>query len=189
MDKLRNAIVESQYKNKDNRGRCFVSGPDIQGLLTRGAVREALYDKNASANCKLEPYLVDQAVEVVNNGAHRIFAILIHIRHTKSICHFFEHDRSQNLELDHALPFDQSTLYAILKDHTVAGEFYERQWHFAAPVFSDNIFTKVLPPETILPFTKDEIIGAGGFGDVYSIEIEPSHRRFLNRSMQQVEVG
>jgi hypothetical protein len=178
MEKLRNSILELQNKNKNFRRQSFVSEQALAELLTRDAVYQALSDERASDDCKLAPFHIEQAIDVVVNGSHKIFAILVHIRQTKSIRQFIENDPFRGSGLDRGLPFDEAKLCDILSEPVIANEFYERQWHFVAPKFSESVFTRTLPQETILPFIKQQLLGEGGFGDVYNIEIASSHQLF-----------
>lgn len=189
MEDLRNSILTAQNKNKNIRGQCFVSDDDLRNVLTEDAVRKALCDREINKDCKLESFHIDQAVNVVVHGAYRIFAILVYIRHTKSILHFIGGDNYQRSGLDHRLPFEKGQLQVIFPAPTIVDEFYERQWHFTAPIFCDSIITRILPPETILPIIEEELIGAGGFGDVYSIKIASSHQRFDGIPQSQLEVS
>jgi hypothetical protein len=188
MDELRGAILEVQNKHRNVQGRCFVAEEDLRAVLTRGAVNQALYDKDIDKNCKLELYHIDEAVDVVINGAHRVFAILVLIRYTKFILQFIQGDNYQGSGLDQRLPFDKDRLRSIFHAQAPIEEFYDKQWHFTAPIFSDSVFTRLLPRETILPITEEEQLGEGGFGNVYRITIPPSHQRFQSISRDR-EVG
>ncbi|KAF7502473.1 hypothetical protein GJ744_005688 [Endocarpon pusillum] len=178
MEDLRKSILTAQNKNRNIHGQCFVSDDDLRDVLTEEAVRKALRDRETTNDCKLEPFHIDHAVHVVLHGARRTFAILVHIRHTKSILQFIEGDKYQGSRLDDRLPFEKEQLQAIFPAPTIVDEFYERQWHFTAPIFCDSIVTRILPPEMILPIIEEESLGAGGFGDVYGIKIASSHQRF-----------
>lgn len=189
MEDLRNSILTAQNKNRNIHGQCFVSDDDLRDVLTEDAVRRALRDREINKDCRLESFHIDQAVDVVVHGAHRVFAILVHIRHTKSILQFIGGDNYQSSGLDHRLPFEKGHLQAIFPAPTTADEFYERQWHFTAPIFCDSIITRILPPEIILPIIEEEPLGTGGFGDIYSIKIASSHQRFDGVSQSQREVS
>jgi len=116
---------------------------------------------------------------------------LVHIRQTKSIRQFIENDQFQGSGLDRGLPFDKDKLLGILSVPVTAKEFYEQQWHFVAPKFSESVFTRTLPPKTILPFIKQQQqhLGEGGFGSVYNIEIASSHQLFHCTSWDVKEVS
>ena len=122
MEKLRNMILEVQNKNRNVQNRCFVSDQDLCEVVTRDTVHEALCD-TVDDNCQLALYQINDVVNVVINGARRIFAILVHIRHTKSIRQFIEDDKYCASELDHGLPFDMAKLSAILSARPIVDEF------------------------------------------------------------------
>ena len=189
MEDLRNSILTAQNKNKNTNGQCFVSDDDLRNVLTEDAIRKALCDREINKDCKLETFHIDQAVNVVVHGAHRIFAILVYIRHTKSILQFIKADNYQSSGLDHRLPFEKEQLRAIFPAPTTVDEFYERQWHFTAPIFCDSSIKRILPPEIILPIIEEESLGDGAFGNVYSIKIASSHQRFDGVSQSQREVS
>lgn len=188
MEDLRNSILTAQNKNRNINGQCFVSDDDLLNVLTKDAVRKALCDREINKDCKLEPFHIDQAVNAVVHGAHRIFAILVYIRYTKSILQFIESDNYQGSGLDHRLPFEKGQLKAIFPASTTVDEFYERQWHFTAPIFCDSSIKRILPPEIILPIIEEESLGDGAFGNVYSIKIASSHQRFDGVSQSQREL-
>ena len=198
MESLGNSILEVQ--NKNVRGQCFVADQDLYKVITKDAVyrplreviienfnERTIYNPEPNNTYKLERYHIEQAVDIFINGAHKIFATLVHIRYAELIRQFVEDDKYRVSELDHGLPFDKDKLRALLPKKTIANEFYEQQWQFAAPVFSDSVFTRFLPPKTILPFI--ESLGEGGFGQVYSIEIASSHERLSSNSGHQWEVS
>ena len=189
MEGLRKSILTAQNKNKNIYRQCFGSEDDLRDILTKEAVRKALCETEITKDCKLEPFHIDHVIDVIVHGAHRIFAILVIIRHIKSILLFIEGDKYQGSKLDHKLPFEKEQLQAIFLDSTTADEFYERQWHFTAPIFCDSIVTRILPPEIILPIIEEESLGEGAFGEVYGIKIASSHQRFDSVSRSQREVS
>ena len=187
MEGLRNSILTLQRLNVYNEN--FVSSDDLRKVLTEDALRSALRDRISTDDCRLEPYNIEDVLKAVIQGAHRIFAILVHIRRTSSILQFMRHDRYQASGLDNRLPFRMEELRAIFPAQIVRNEFYERQWHYSSPVFCDSVVIRDLPVNTILPFVNEEPLGDGAFGDVYRIEIPPSHLCIESVSKGQREVG
>lgn len=177
MEKLRNSILIVRGKNENTQGQHFASDQDLQQLITRQAVLDALFDKDISKDCRLEAYHIDHAVDVVVRGAHKIFAILVIIRQTKYIRNFVESDHFKEA-LDHGLPFQEGALKSFFPTQVTAREFFEQQWHFTAPVFSDSVFHRVFSNKTIMPYLEEELLGSGGFGSVYRIKVSPSHHLF-----------
>lgn len=190
MEDLQESILTARNKKENIQGRWFISEDDLRNVVTKDAVRKALHDKEITKDCKVETFRIELVVDAVARGAHRIFAILVCIHHTKSILQFIEDDKYRSSGLDHRLPFEREQLRAIFPDHPiVVDKFYERQWHFTAPIFCDSIITRALPPETILPITEEESLGGGGFGDVYGIKVPSSHQRFDVNSPSQRDVS
>ena len=182
MDELRGSILKVQHKQSNWQGHGFASDDDVRRIMNRGSVRTALRDRGISPNDKMEPAQIDNAVETIISRAQRIFAILVLISRTKFIRRFIESDNFQNSTLDQGLPFDSHRLRHILKDKNVETQFFDQQWSFAAPILSDSVFARVLPGNSILPFTKNHCIGEGSFGVVYVIAIPPSHQLFVQDS-------
>lgn len=187
MDDLFKAILNVQHKQRNSQGREFASDVDVRGIMNRDNVRKALQDKDAHPKHKLAPEHIDDAADIIVSRAPRVFAILVLIHCTKFILHFVENDYFQTSIIDQGLPFDRQKLFHILKDDSVVTQFFEKQWSFAAPVFSDSVFARVLPRETILPFIENCSISEGNFGVVSVIKIPPSHQLFV-RNSSPVEV-
>lgn len=183
MESLRYAILKVKDKHQNVYSQCFVPDFELRDILTRDAIHEALRDRESS---KLEPYYIEPAVDVILRGARRIFAILVIHQQTQCIRQFIEDDKYQEEGLDHGLPFDREKLDTMFRNQSIAHLFYQEQWHFAVPVFSDSIFTRVLKPKTILPFLREEELSEGGFGVVYQIELHPPINDFL--AIEPIEV-
>ena len=178
MEELRRTIVKIQNKYTNHEGRSFINDQDLQKVLSFDTIYAALHDNNMEENCKIEPYHVDEIVNIISAGARKTFAILVCIRYVKVISCFLANDKCRAPELDHMLPLDKSSLQAIFDDQIFVNEFWERQWHYIAPVLSETVLLRSFPKETIMPFFHNDFFASGGFGDVYNIDIEPSHRRF-----------
>ena len=191
LEDLRDSIIRIRAKHKNIYSQYFIPNQDVYDILTEEAIRNTFLDcdtllsSHKDAKYRLENYEIEQAVDAVMKGAHRVFAILIFIRSPGLIRQFIKHDNYQILPRDHGLPFDLEKLEIILGENTIAMEFYDAQWQFTAPVFSDDIFTRELPPETVLPFVKESSIADGAFGDVFAIEIAPSSQLFNSDSGRQ----
>ena len=182
MDDLRGSILKVQHKQSNWQGHGFASDDDVRRIMNRDSVRTALRDRDIAPKDKMEPAQIDNAVETIISRAQRIFAILVLISRTKFIRRFIESDNFQNSTLDQGLPFDRHKLRHILKDENVETQFLDQQWSFTAPILSDSIFARILPRNSILPFTKNDRLGEGSFGVVYVIAIPPSHQLFVHES-------
>lgn len=189
MDPLRKDLLKV-LKYKTPSGSSFASKDDVCAIMTKERVSAALNDGNYAQHCKFDAAHIPDVLKVILCGAQRIFAILVQIQATRFIQCFIQDDPYQNDALDSRLPFTRGNLNRILNAKEfpfISEEFFSKQWQFAAPIFFDTTFTRSLPPETILPFTKDEKLGEGSFGQVWSIEIPaPNHRYHDGLSPLQV---
>jgi len=170
MEQLRESI--NALRRKNYQGRYFVPEDALFRLLQRDKIREALKGKT-------QHYELEELVEIIFSGARKIFAILVLNHYEQYITRFVEHDQLQSTQspLDHKLPFELEPLQ-ILMTPGHAQLFDEKQWEFTAPVFTPSVLRRSLKFDTILPFIKEKEVGTGGFGTVYTIEIEPSHQIF-----------
>jgi len=134
--------------------------------MTDDVVRNSL-----KAMASLEVYESNELIRIVCGGARKVLAILILIGHVEYIKQFIEADQFQPSRLDHRLPFELLWLENRLK-RPRAKLFYETQWEFTSPVFSESVLRRKFDDHTILPFTHENYIGKGGFGMVYEIEID-----------------
>lgn len=168
MNELRDSINDLRRKNYQSRS--FIPQETLFRLLQRTRIREALVDKN-------ECYELGELVDIIFNGARKIFAILVLNCHERYITKFIEGDQLQSSQLDHRLPFHLEQLQTLMsRGH--ANLFYEKQWEFTAPIFAPFVLRRSLEYETILPFIREEKLGSGGFGDVYLLDIDPGHQVF-----------
>ena len=178
MDSLYNLIFERWSRNQNEYKEYFISGEEIRQHMTAERLRAAIVEIFPS-------YHVEQVLGAIQAGGHKTFAILILIKHPKDIDAFIEQGQNQSEGIDRLLPLDQAQLLVRFSNKMppVVG-FLREQRSFTAPVFWDNVFTKMLATEAILPFLSDKYLGSGGFGDVYSVEIAPSHQRFRDMSLR-----
>ncbi len=121
-------------------------------------------------------YNHDEVLEFVLEDAPKVFAILVLINHIDCIFRFIRQDQLQTRHVDSLLPFSEARLQEILADDYLAGLFHEKQWEFCAPVFSGRIIPRTLDRQTILPFLQETFLVAGRYGQVYKLDIHPSHR-------------
>lgn len=143
------------------------------------SVRKVLLDS------QMEMYHVNEAVEIIKNGAWNVFAILVLIKQPRRIVSFIEDDRMQRGPIDHHLPFELTKLEELL-DPMVAQDFHDKQWEFTAPSFSGSVFTRILPDDFVLPFLSDKELGEGSFGTVHRIQVERSYQQFGREPYHEV---
>lgn len=171
MERLRTLLVDSRLKNSD--GHYFVPNSTVITLVTTTSVRNTLKD------CGVIVQSLDELVKTIIEGARTVFAVLVLIRQVQQASRFVRHDQFQSplVHIDHKLPFSLENLNQIL-GLTTAREFFERQWEFAAPIFSRRLLPRCLTGDTILPILETKPIGAGGFGEAHEISIHPDHLDF-----------
>ena len=178
MDALNSSILKIRCKNAVDF-QYFVPSHRVRDVMSAQSVRKVLLDSH------MEPYHVNEAVEIITNGAWNVFAILVLIKHPQSIVSFIEDDRMQRGPIDHHLPFERTKLKKLLNP-MVAQDFYDKQWEFTAPSFSGSMFTRILPDEFVLPFLSDEDLGEGSFGTVHQIQVERSYQQFGREPYHEV---
>jgi hypothetical protein len=178
MDTLYSSIIKIRCKNVVDF-RYFVPSHRVREVMSSQSVRKVLVDSH------METYHVNEAVEIITNGAWNVFAILVLIKHPRSIVSFIEDDRMQRGPVDHHLPFELTKLEELL-DPMVAQDFYDKQWEFTAPSFSGSVFTRILPDDFVLPFLSDKELGEGSFGAVHRIQVERSYQQFGREPYHEV---
>jgi hypothetical protein len=144
----------------------------VRDTLKPELVRQSLLE------CVVEQHQVDEATQVIIEGAWNVYAILIIIKKPQYILGFIKDDHLQRSTINDKLPLDEEKLSKVFKDPITAREFYDKQWGFTAPLFSKSVFIRSLPEKFVLPFLADEELGEGSFGKVYKIQVEHSFQRF-----------
>jgi len=123
----------------------------------------------------------------IHGKCPRGFAILLLIGKGKYIHHFVRHD---SLWDDH-MPFNAHTRPADFPTTDVDTDFFkkfvERQWQFFPHTFQQDVVDNHLNPERILPIKSKELIGTGGFADLYKITLHAGYDR-LTSSLDQRRV-
>lgn len=172
MQELQNSI--RQLRTENHQGRYFFPQQSLYSLVTPDVVRKVLKE------CKVAHHHTQEIVDAVVPGARKIFAILVVNNEVNCITRFIEQDQLQQAVLDQQLPFTRAELEVLLHGvHTIKiDDFYEKQWEFTAPVFSEKLIPRRLDSRTIMPFIEEDRIAKGGFGVVYKIKIHDEHCKF-----------
>jgi hypothetical protein len=152
----------------------------VRETLKPELIRQSLLD------CAVEQHQVDEATQVIIEGAWNVYAILIMIRKPQYILAFIKDDHLQRSTIDNKLPLSLERLNKVLKDPITVDEFYDKQWGFTAPLFSKSVFIRSLPDKFVLPFLTDVELGEGSFGKVYKIQIEHSFQLFGREPYHEV---
>ena len=177
MEELRAQIVNKREQNVEKRH--FLPQQALYDLMGEVLVKQAVREAGINAHD------VGEITKEIMKGARKIFAILVVIRQPQSILSFIQDDQFQS-SLDHKLPFPLGKLRELLPSASLGQEFYEKQWEFAAPVFTKRLLPRVLEDDMILPFVEDKEVGEGGFGVVHTIKVELHHQNFGQLPQQNV---
>ena len=168
MEDFRGKLMDTRCRNRQ-QNHYFYPHQAVHELITPKVVYEILGDST------FKPYAIESAAKYLFDiGGRRIFAILALIQRPHLFLDFIKDDQLQRGDPDHKLPFKKGQLNHLLPSPT-SEEFWDKQWEFTAPFFSDSVFARVLPDEFVLPFLKEEDLGEGALGRVYNIQIEQSY--------------
>lgn len=169
MEELHVKLNEIRCRNED-QNHYFYPHQAVCELIEPSVVHKTLEGK------KIKPYEAEEAAHyVIERGGRRTFAILILLRMPHLFPRFIKDDKLQHADLDHKMPYGIEKLEQLLPP-PASHEFWDKQWEFTAPFFSESLFARVLPDEFILSFLKkDKLLGTGALGQVFEILIEPSY--------------
>lgn len=187
--KLHNARIEYPAESL----RFYVPESEKASIITEDVIAGEIY----AARPHLGFSYARDLAKSVNAHARNLYAILAYLRRGNEICAFLEENIS-----DEDLPFERSKR----KDRKGAFELQRKdgskinaledwkpseleslgrnQWYMIAPVFKDKMKHYVLHKNTVLPFiSMDDEEGqidqtGGGYSDVFTTHIHPSHCKF-----------
>ena len=149
--------------------RKFIPEKEVHRVLSRDLVRSII--------SAFAPYShLDEVLNSILQDAVKIFGILALVGHPECIDRFIHYDQLQTRSVDSLLPFAKANLQDILGDNYLAERFFEQQWELCAPVFTGRLIPRIFDRQTILPFLREWPLAAGSYGEVFKIEIHPSHR-------------
>jgi hypothetical protein len=170
LSELRMKLLAVRCRN--TQGQYFFPHSAVKDLITAEAVRNALQHSDVAS-----PQLETAVQYFQKHDAYMTVAILILIKEPGSFIGFISGDDLQDLSPDLKLPLVLNKLEQILPG-PAAHEFFDQQWAFKAPFFSESILPRVLSDDTVLPFIRNDELegGVGAFGRVYEIQIEESYR-------------
>ena len=156
-------------RRENHAVRKFIPEKEFRDVLSKELI-------NSIISTFVPHYHHDEVLEFVLEDAPKVFGILVLINHVDCIYRFIRNDQLQTRHVDGLLPFSETRLQQILGDDYLAGLFHEKQWEFCAPVFSGRIIPRILDRQIILPFLQESFLTAGRYGQVYKLDIHPSHR-------------
>lgn len=135
MEALSRALYTIRRENPTTN-HYFTPSHLVRDALKPELVCQSLFE------CAVETHLVDEATQVIIEGAWNVYAILIMIRKLRYILAFIKDDHLQRSTIDDKLLLDLEKLRKVFKDPITATEFYDQQWGFTAPLFSKSVFIR-----------------------------------------------
>lgn len=177
-DMFKETVTRCLRKNVNNE--TYAPQGALSGALSKEVVKHILLETS------LERSQVEELTQSLLPGAMKVFTILLLIGRLECIVSFIEDDQMQPADLDQKLPLPLQKLLTLLDDEGAAAQFYGQQWTFTAPVFNRSSLPRILEKKTVMPFMESKSAGEGGFGEVYQVEIDPSHHSFANPGHHRV---
>ena len=168
MEALREDIQSLRCESADRRSS-FVPEGALDSIITTVSIRAALRDS------KSQLHRENEAIELINIGGKKTFAILVTIYKADRIIAFIQSDQLQKANLDSRLPYNAKTDLEKILSSTDAADFFDKQWEFTAPIFRRRAGHRCLHERTVFPFMESWIQGEGGFGNIFKIELHHRH--------------
>ncbi|KAF8537971.1 kinase-like domain-containing protein [Trichophaea hybrida] len=166
IDTLRREI--EMLRTKSTNGSYFISQHDINTLLTKAIIAEAITE------CVHEHAVPDyQEANVVNcifQDGKIVFGILIWKKWLHKLMSFIEHNA-----LDSQLPLEITRAEKIMEN--VGWDFAQNaQWEFLPRTLTKEMsgYHSSFRNEEILPFIDETRLGEGSFGEVFKMSVLPS---------------
>ncbi|KAM6513270.1 hypothetical protein FALCPG4_015713 [Fusarium falciforme] len=179
MAELRESIERLRFANTNSEHRYFIPEAALFEIVTESAVKLSLRSFDVPV------HEVRDLTDGIMRGARKCFAILVSIDHGGAISGFFRHDLLQHSHPDHRLPYASEILKQVFEEDEASPtikRFLEKQWEFAIPILHQNMISRNLDTNVILPFLHEEPAGRGSMGTAWKIEIHPQcHRLPLKR--------
>ena len=145
-------------------------------FIPQQALFEVINEKTVRKACTphVKPGDLGEMVDTIMMGARKVFAVLVVIDYIEDIYKLIPTDHFQASPFDHKLPLTIEYLESLLpKLH--AEEFYKNQWEVCPPFFTDSTIVRHFQPQTVLPYKSDKQFTSGGFGSVWTVEIEDEY--------------
>ncbi|KAI1096931.1 kinase-like domain-containing protein [Rostrohypoxylon terebratum] len=167
-------------------GVMFVPEKDLEALFDRSSISLILDELERHGDIK--PYHIEQALEAIQFGGKKVFAILCNMRCGGLVMDFIHHgDEFLKAQLDSKLPYEEQMLQRIIPNQYRT--FYDQQWAFSSPVITPNLWHRKLSDKCILPFVSKQQLGSGGFGTVSRVALHHSNQGFKDTGEAPVIVA
>lgn len=183
---LSDQIIAKYVTSKfDEEDKDFLPSGCVNELVTLEAIIKELRDKHqledGDLDLKNEPAR-QEAVDFICREAKKVFAITVVSGLRGDDLEYAMYMFMDNEFNDDSLPAEFGYLEEYCVEYSVwsktrAHNFYNKQWKFLSPTFSQRNFNVNLQPNHILPFTKKSSEAKeGAFGHVFEVEIHPAHQ-------------
>jgi len=166
IDALRDEI--EMLRTKSTNGSYFISQHDINALLTKATIAEAI--RECVKEFAVPDYQETNAVNRIFEEGRIVFGILIWKKWLHKLMSFIEHSA-----LDSQLPLEVARAEMIAEN--VGWDFAQNaQWEFLPRTLTKEMsgFQCNIRNEEILPFIDEARLGEGSFGEVSKVSVLPS---------------
>ena len=180
---MRVELEDLEIQNYEQKS--FIPLDALKGLLPESRVANLIHA--LSENREIEVWQQPELIRIVVDNGLRVFATLLSFSQPGLIQRFKETDHFSHSQLDSRLPLSKDSLGLILRDDKLSTRFYKHQWRFLAPFFRADQSHRELQDNVILPFTKCEKLGEGGFGEVHKMTMAASYQGLVPEGTGQVE--
>lgn len=171
LEPFREELESKLLQNVDCRR--FIPDNEILRIVSDDVVRASVEQST------IEPQLREDCIDAVLAGGRRVLAILLMLDHEHFIAEFVEKDfLLKDSVMDSRLPFSVETLEAIFSSKRLAIRFENRQWEVTSPYFRSEKNQRIFPENIVLPFTHQEVIREGGFGQIWKVRLPSRHHGF-----------
>ena len=179
---IRGELEDLEIQNYELKS--FIPSDALRQLLTESKI--AILIHTLSENGYIEVWQQAELCRIIVNNGLRVFAILLCFSRPDLIVKFKETDHFAHSQLDSRLPLSQESLEVILRDERSGAKFYKHQWKFLAPIFRADQSHRELQDNVIMPFTRCERLGEGGFGEVHKMSLDATYQALVSERRSQV---
>ncbi|KAF8245664.1 kinase-like protein [Wilcoxina mikolae CBS 423.85] len=180
IDSIRREI--EMRRTKSTNGSYFISQHDINALLTRDKIAEAI--KECVQEHAVPDYQETNAVNHIFKEGKIVFGILIWKKWLHKLMSFIEHNA-----LDSQLPLEIPRAQKIMED--VGWDFAQNaQWEFLPRTLKKEMsgYHSSFRNEEILPFIDETRLGEGSFGEVFRLSVFPKLQTIFPEQTAEVLV-
>ena len=182
MDDIRGELEDLEIQNYELKS--FIPLDALRQLLTENRI--AILIQTLSENGDIEVWQQAELCRIIVNNGLRVFATLLCLSRPDLIVKFKETDHFAHSQLDSKLPLSQESLKMILRDERSGAKFYKHQWKFLVPMFRADQSHRELQDNVILPFTRCQRLGEGGFGEVHKMSLDATYQALVPEGGSQV---